>query len=76
MYMRRTYGESFQYQDFAPLFRCENFDAAEWAALFRASGAQGLTMTSKHHEGWTLWAWMVFGCGKCVGLHIDFYDSP
>jgi alpha-L-fucosidase len=54
-YMARVYGPQFQYQDFAPLFKCENFDPAEWASLFKESGAQGLTMTSKHHEGWTLW---------------------
>lgn len=53
--MIENYGAHFQYQDFAPLFKCENFNASEWATLFRASGAQGLTVTSKHHEGWTLW---------------------
>ena len=51
-YMARVYGDSFRYEDFAPLFKCENFDADQWAELFKASGAQGLTMTSKHHEGW------------------------
>ena len=54
-YMAENYGARFGYQDFAPMFRCENFDADAWAQLFKASGAQGLTMTSKHHEGWTLW---------------------
>ena len=54
-YMKRVYGKDFEYQDFAPLFTCADFDPAEWAALFKASGARGLTMTSKHHEGWTLW---------------------
>ena len=53
--MREHYGLEFIYQDFAPLMKCENFDPAGWAKLFKASGAQGLTMTSKHHEGWTLW---------------------
>ena len=54
-FMKSNYGARFEYQDFAPLFRCEVFDPTAWAALFKASGAQGLTMTSKHHEGWTLW---------------------
>ena len=40
-YMRRVYGERFEYQDFAPLFSCSDFDPAEWAALFKQSGAQG-----------------------------------
>eukprot|EP01052_Picozoa_sp_SAG31_P057899 SAG31_NODE_17391_length_672_cov_1.171030_1_plen_92_part_00 len=48
-YMKHNYGEKFQYQDFAPMFKCENFDPVAWAALFKASGAKGLTMTSKHH---------------------------
>lgn len=54
-YMQRVYGKDFQYQDFAPMFTCSDFDPQEWASLFKASGARGLTMTSKHHEGWTLW---------------------
>mmetsp|Transcript_114003 Transcript_114003/g.185803 ORF Transcript_114003/g.185803 Transcript_114003/m.185803 type:complete len:484 (-) Transcript_114003:141-1592(-) len=54
-YMRDVYGPHFEYQDFAPLFSAANFDPAAWASLFKRSGAQGLTMTSKHHEGWTLW---------------------
>ena len=39
----------------APMFTCSDFNPQEWASLFKASGARGLTMTSKHHEGWTLW---------------------
>lgn len=54
-YMQRVYGKDFKYQDFAPMFTCSDFNPQQWAALFKASGARGLTMTSKHHEGWTLW---------------------
>jgi alpha-L-fucosidase len=50
-----TYGPNFKYQDFAPMFKAELFDPAQWAGLFRESGAKYVVMTSKHHEGFTLW---------------------
>ena len=37
---RRHYGEDFDYQDFAPQFRAELFDADQWADLFARSGAK------------------------------------
>ena len=55
IFFRLAAGWHLRYQDFAPMFTCANFDPTAWAELFSASGAQGLTMTSKHHEGWTLW---------------------
>ena len=33
----------------------EFFDATEWAELFKASGAKYAVLTTKHHEGYTLW---------------------
>ncbi|SDL82960.1 alpha-L-fucosidase [Siphonobacter aquaeclarae] len=51
----KTYGPDFHYQDFAPMFRCEFFDANQWADLFQQSGAKYIVLTSKHHEGYTLW---------------------
>ena len=51
----RTYGPSFRYQDFAPMFKAELFNATEWAELFRRSGARYIVPTSKHHEGFTMW---------------------
>ena len=51
----KTYGPDFTYQDFAPLFRAELFDPDQWAKLFRESGARYVVLTSKHHEGFTLW---------------------
>jgi alpha-L-fucosidase len=52
---RATYGEAFPYQDFAPRFTCELFDAAQWADFFVRSGARYIVPTSKHHEGFCLW---------------------
>ena len=51
----RNYGAQFKYQDFAPKFTAELFDANEWADLFRRSGAKYVVPTSKHHEGFCLW---------------------
>jgi alpha-L-fucosidase len=52
---QRVYGSEFPYQNFAPLFRAEMFDPDQWADLFVASGAKYVALTSKHHEGFTLW---------------------
>ncbi len=52
---RKTYGEDFQYQDFAPLFKAEMYDPAHWADVFSRSGAKYVVLTSKHHEGFSLW---------------------
>lgn len=50
-----TYGPNFKYQDFAPMFKAELFKPDEWADLFKKSGAKYIVLTSKHHEGFTLW---------------------
>lgn len=50
-----TYGERFRYQDFAPMFKAEMFDPAQWADIFARSGAKYIVLTSKHHEGFCLW---------------------
>ena len=52
---RRVYGPNFEYQDFARLFRAELFDPGHWADVFSRSGARYVALTSKHHEGFTLW---------------------
>ncbi len=54
-YHDAMYGENFKYQDFAPMFRAEHFDGAQWAELFKRAGAKYVVLTSKHHEGFTLW---------------------
>jgi alpha-L-fucosidase len=52
---REMYGESFKYQDFAADFKCEMYNPVEWAKLFRDAGARYVVLTSKHHDGYTLW---------------------
>lgn len=51
----KTYGPNFRYQDFAPMFKAELFDPEKWAEIFKESGAKYIVLTSKHHEGFTLW---------------------
>jgi alpha-L-fucosidase len=50
-----TYGKDFKYQDFAKDFKCELFDPSQWADVFKDAGAKYVVMTSKHHEGFTMW---------------------
>src|SRR5579859_4319578 len=52
---KANYGPSFDYQEFAPMFRAELFNAAQWADLFARSGAKYIVPTSKHHDGFCLW---------------------
>ncbi len=54
-YHVEKYGEKFQYQDFAPMFKAELFNPDRWADIFARSGAKYIVLTSKHHEGFCLW---------------------
>lgn len=51
----KTYGDKVKYQDFAAQFKAENFDPDYWAKIFKDAGAKYVVLTSKHHEGFTLW---------------------
>ncbi len=50
----RFYG-GLAYPDFAAQFRAEYYDPAQWAELFKQSGAKYIVLTSKHHDGYALW---------------------
>ncbi len=52
---KRVYGPEFPYFNFAPMFRAELFDPDRWADVISRSGARYVALTSKHHEGFTLW---------------------
>ena len=54
-YHDNMYGADFQYQDFAPLWKAQHFNPAQWASLFKKAGAKYVVLTSKHHEGFALW---------------------
>jgi alpha-L-fucosidase len=53
--MNATYPPDWTYADFAAQFRAEFYDPNEWADIFAASGAKYVVLTSKHHEGFTMW---------------------
>ncbi|MBI4892684.1 MAG: alpha-L-fucosidase [Acidobacteria bacterium] len=52
---QKVYGANFDYKDFAPQFKAELYDPDHWADVFARSGAKYVALTSKHHEGFTLW---------------------
>src|ERR1039458_10087442 len=56
-YHREHYGADYDYYNFAPIFNRESrkWKPEEWAKIFRKSGARYVVLTSKHHEGFTLW---------------------
>ncbi len=54
-FMTKNYPPGFTYADFAPKFTAEFYEPDKWAEIFKASGAKYVVLTSKHHEGFTLW---------------------
>lgn len=50
-----TYGQDFEYADFAEMFTARDFIADEWAKLFVEAGAKYMMITTKHHDGFCLW---------------------
>ncbi|XP_069692526.1 alpha-L-fucosidase-like [Periplaneta americana] len=54
-FMKENYPPNFTYQDFARDFTAEFYNPEDWAEIFQSSGAKYVVLTSKHHEGYTLW---------------------
>jgi|GEM_PF-194858 len=52
-----TYGpqKDFGYKDFIPQFKAENFDAAQWAKLFKDTGARYVIPVAEHHDGFPMY---------------------
>ncbi len=53
----KTYGKhkDFGYKDFIPMFKGENFNADEWVALFKESGAKYVMPVAEHHDGFAMY---------------------
>ena len=45
-----------EYAKLAGGFYPSKFDAREWTQLFKEAGAQYVTFTSRHHDGFSMWA--------------------
>jgi alpha-L-fucosidase len=56
-YHNETYGARFNYFDFAPHFNAaaEQWNPDDWASLFQRVHARYAVLTTKHHDGFTLW---------------------
>ncbi|KYQ88455.1 Alpha-L-fucosidase precursor [Tieghemostelium lacteum] len=54
-YHTKSFGKNFPYQSFAEMLNLRLFDPDEWAQTIYDSGARYVVLTSKHHEGFTLW---------------------
>lgn len=52
---KRKYGKDFNYRDFIHMFKAENFDANEWAALIKSSGAKFAMPVAEHHDGFKMY---------------------
>ncbi len=51
----QRYGSKVQYHNFIPYFTASNFDAKEWAKLFKASGAKFVGPTAEHCDNFSNW---------------------
>jgi alpha-L-fucosidase len=56
-YHREHYGADYNYYNFAPIFNREaqKWNPDSWAETFRRAGAKYVVLTTKHHDGFTLW---------------------
>ncbi|MCR4740726.1 MAG: alpha-L-fucosidase [Lachnospiraceae bacterium] len=72
---RKHFGDQkeFGYKDFIPMFRGENFDAEEWAALFKEAGAKYVMPVCEHHDGFAMYdtefnRWNAAKMGPCRNI--------
>ncbi len=68
----KTYGahKDFGYKDFIPMFKAENFNAAEWISLFKRAGAKYIVPVAEHHDGFQMYdsalsKWNAANMGPC-----------
>lgn len=47
--------EKFDYHDFIPMFKGEQFDADQWADLFQKAGARFAGPVAEHEDGFAMW---------------------
>ncbi|KAK7085024.1 Tissue alpha-L-fucosidase [Halocaridina rubra] len=54
-FMAKNYPPGFTYPNFASQFSAEFYNPEDWVSVFNASGARYIVLTTKHHDGYTLW---------------------
>jgi len=56
-YHRQHYGADYDYYNFAAVFDkdIQKWNPDTWAKVFRDAGAKYVVLTTKHHDGFTLW---------------------
>jgi alpha-L-fucosidase len=56
-YHREHYGADYDYYNFAPIFdrEIQKWSPDTWAKIFHDTGAKYVVLTTKHHDGFTLW---------------------
>jgi alpha-L-fucosidase len=56
-YHKEHFGANYNYYNFAEAFDkdIQKWQPEEWAQVFKMAGARYVVLTSKHHEGFTLW---------------------
>jgi alpha-L-fucosidase len=56
-YHREHYGANYDYYNFAAVFDKESmkWQPEQWASVFHDAGAKYVVLTTKHHDGFTLW---------------------
>jgi alpha-L-fucosidase len=56
-YHREHYGADYDYYNFAAIFNrdIQKWNPDAWAKVFQAAGAKYVVLTTKHHDGFTLW---------------------
>lgn len=54
-YHRARYGKSFNYKDFIPMFKAENFDADALLEFFKCCGARFIMPVGEHHDGFKMY---------------------
>ncbi len=56
-YHKEHFGDQaeFGFKDFIPMFKAENFNADEWAELFKKAGARFAGLVVEHHDGFAMW---------------------
>lgn len=54
-YMQNDNIDRKEYEKVADAFYPHRFDAAAWVAAFKAAGAKYITITTRHHDGFSMW---------------------